>query len=136
MSGLQERLYVQFLNNQSLKYGLLALFLCSFSDASIFPAPVLTVFILLVLVNYQKAKHFIILATLGTFSGALAGYVIDYLSSENLSLGSGGFIQYLCTHVPGFTKEGFQNIQLLYAKWNFGILFMASFRPRISKLNV
>ena len=124
-----DKIQLQWLANRNYKWGLLALFLCSFSDASIFPAPVLTVFILLILVNYQKAKNFIILATLGTFSGALAGYVLGYFASENLSIGSEGFIQYLCIHVPGFTKDGFQNIRLLYTKWNFGILFMASFSP-------
>ncbi|MEI6277440.1 MAG: hypothetical protein WCP08_15685 [Prolixibacteraceae bacterium] len=124
-----EKMQVQWLTNRSYKWGLLALFICSFADASIFPAPVLTVFILLVLVNYPKAKNFVILATFGTFTGALAGYVLGYFTSENLSIGSEGFIQYLCNHVPGFTIVGFQNMQLLYTKWNFGILLIASFSP-------
>ncbi len=129
MNSFYEKFHLQFLNHQDVKWVMLALFICSFADASFLPAPVLTLFILLVLTNKQNVDNYVILATLGTFSGAIAGYFLGYITSVNLSNGSGGFIQHLYTHVPGFSKEGFQNTQLLYAKWNFGILFMASFTP-------
>ena len=129
MNSLYEKFHLQFLNDKDIKCSILVLFICSFSDASIFPAPVLTLFILLILANDQKADNYVILATLGTFSGAIAGYLLGYFTSVNLSFGSSGFTQYFYGHVPGFSKVGFQNIQLLYEKWNFGILLMASFSP-------
>jgi len=119
----------QLLNNQNLKLGRWALFICSFADASIFPAPVLTIFILLVLLNYRRAGNYVALATLGTFSGALAGYFLGYATSVNLNFGSAGFLQFLNNHVSGLSEDGFHRIQLLYSKWNVWILFMASFSP-------
>lgn len=124
-----EKLHFRDLNIQHTTLGLFALFICSFADASIFPAPVLTIFILLVLANNQKADKYVILATSGTFLGAISGYFLGYIASLNLNEGSSGYIQYIYEHVPGFSKVGLQNIQLLYEKWNFGILFMASFSP-------
>jgi membrane protein YqaA with SNARE-associated domain len=129
MNNSLDKLQLQLLNKQSQKWGLWILFICSFADASFFPAPVLTLFILLVIVNYQKADNYVILATLGTLSGAIAGYFLGYIASVNLNIGSVGFLQYLNNHVPGFSQKGFHNIQLLYSKWNLWILFMASFSP-------
>ena len=117
------------LNDQSLKWGRWALFICSISDASIFPAPVLSIFIGMVLLNSKKAENYIIVATLGTFTGAMAAYFLGYSTSVNLSIGSSGFLQYLNDHVPGLSADGFHRIQILYTEWNMWILFMASFSP-------
>lgn len=129
MDNLLDKLQLQLSKCQNRKWGLLALFICSFADASIFPAPVLTIFVLLILLNYNGTDKYIVLAILGTFSGALVGYLLGYTTSVNLNIGSAGFLQYLNNHVPGFSQEGFHNIQLLYSKWNLWILFMASFSP-------
>jgi membrane protein YqaA with SNARE-associated domain len=119
----------QMLNNQTQKWGKWALFISSISDASIFPAPILSVFIAMLLMNFKKADNYIILATLGTFFGALAGYFLGYSTTVNLNIGSTGFLQFFNDHVPGLSADGFQRIQILYKEWNMWILFMASFSP-------
>ena len=69
------------------------------------------------------------MAMLGTFAGALAGYLIGHFAFVNLHGESSGFTQFLYNHIPGYSEDAYHRIQILYSKWNFWILFTASFTP-------
>lgn len=129
MNTWQKKLQSQGLHQQNTNWGKWALFIGAFADASFLPFPLLSFFILLILMNDSLINGYIALATLGTLFGAMAGYILGYYASENLNTGFSGSLQYLITHVPGFSEDGFSRIQFLYSKWKFWILFLASFTP-------
>jgi membrane protein YqaA with SNARE-associated domain len=40
-----------------------------------------------------------------------------------------GIVQFLLNNIPGFSRDGYDQIQFLYEKWDFWILFIAAFLP-------
>jgi membrane protein YqaA with SNARE-associated domain len=77
----------------------------------------------------DRAIQCIISITLGTIAGALIGYFIGYFAVLNVHGDSSGFLLFLFNHIPGFSGDGFSRIQALYSKWDFWIIFTASFTP-------
>ena len=124
-----KRLRIRSLHQQNTNWGMWALFVGSFADASFIPLPAQTFFLLLMLMNSTKFIKYVILGTLGTFAGALAGYLIGHFAFVNVHGDSSGFMQFLFDHIPGFSEDACNRIQFLYSKWNFWILFIASFTP-------
>lgn len=111
------------------KWGGWTLLLFTFTDAAFFPLPGQTLFLLLILVNSQKTARYIILGTLGTLTGALAGYLIGHFALLNLNGQFTGFGQFLINNIPGFSESTYHKIHNLYTRWDFWILFTASFTP-------
>lgn len=124
-----KRLQIRSLHQQNTNWGTWALFIGSFADASFIPLPAQTFFLLLILMNSTKSIKYITLGTLGTFAGALAGYLIGHFAFVNAHGDSSGFMQFLFNHIPGFSEDAYNRIQFLYSKWDFWILFIASFTP-------
>jgi len=60
------------------KWGLWALFIYAFADASFLPLPTPLFFLTLALLNISKAYKYALFGTLGTLSGAIAGYYIGH----------------------------------------------------------
>lgn len=112
-----------------IKWGSWALFLSAFADASFLPLPVTVFFMALVLMNITKAYKYALLATLGTLSGGFAGYAIGHFAWLNQGGEFTPFAHYLLNHIPGFTVQFYNKIQLLYARWDFWILFMSAGIP-------
>jgi membrane protein YqaA with SNARE-associated domain len=66
---------------------------------------------------------------LGVFFGSLAGYAAGYFTWINAAGDFSGFAQYMFRIVPGFSETMYSAIYLQFEKWNFWILFVASFIP-------
>ena len=111
------------------KIGTLALFLCSFADASFLPLPATTFFLLLITLNNSKAAEYTISATMGILSGALITYFIGNYLWYGPAGGNTGLSLYLFDQVPGFSEDIFNKINILYAKWNIWLLFAAVLTP-------
>jgi membrane protein YqaA with SNARE-associated domain len=105
------------------------LFLCSFADASILPTPSTTFFLILVVLNSPKALKYILAVTLGTLTGALAGYIIGHFAGFNPSAEQSAIGQFLINNIPGLSGNSYEKIRLLYSKWDFWILFIATCTP-------
>lgn len=126
--------WLRRLNKWSLKWadtkwGVWALFICAFADASFFGLPTPVLFITLVALNNKKAYKYAMFGILGTLAGAFAGYTIGHF----VWLTAGGeftkVAQFLFNNIPGFSVEGYNKIQALYAKWDFWVLFVAAALP-------
>jgi membrane protein YqaA with SNARE-associated domain len=124
-----DRLHTWNLHLAKSKWGMWLLLIFTFADASIFPFPAQTYFLLIILLNTQKFARLIILGTLGTLTGALAGYLIGHYVLLDLNGEFTGPGQFLISHIPGYSQSAYNNIHLLYSKWHFGILFLGSFTP-------
>ena len=111
------------------KWGPWALFLCAFSDASIFGLPTPMLFLALALIDITKAYRYVIVGTLGTVLGAMAGYLIGHFAWINTDGGFTGIAQFFFNNIPGFSEAGYDKIHLLYARWDFWILFIAAALP-------
>lgn len=103
-------------------YGLAALAVLSFSEASFFPIPPDPLLVALALGAPHRSFFF---ATVCTAASALGG-VLGYLIGWGLwALVADFFFGY----VPGVTPESFATVQALYARWDFWAVFTAGFTP-------
>ena len=129
MKNLVKRLYAWIMQWANTKWGVWALFLCAFADASIFGLPTPMLFFALALLNIRKAYKYGIFGTLGTLSGALAGYSIGHFVWINANGDFTAIAQFLFNNIPGFSEAVYYKIHLLYEKWDFWILFIAAALP-------
>ena len=96
------------------KWGTWSLFICAFADASILPLPTPVFFLALALLNITKTYKYAFFATIGTVSGAIAGYSIGYFAWINLHGEFTGLAQFLFNNIPGFSEEIYNKIHILY----------------------
>jgi membrane protein YqaA with SNARE-associated domain len=111
------------------KWGAWALFFCAFADASFLPLPTPLFFLTLTLLNISNAYRYALLGTLGVFLGSLTGYAIGHFTWLNANGSFSGFAQFMFNTVPAFTETIYNNIYVQFEKWDFWILFAASFMP-------
>ncbi len=124
-----KRLNIWILKWANTRWGAWALFLCAFADASILGLPTPVLFLALALLNITKAYKYALFGILGTMSGAMAGYSIGHFAWLDMNGEYTGLAQFLFTNIPGFSEAGYNKIYLLYTKWDFWILFIASSLP-------
>jgi membrane protein YqaA with SNARE-associated domain len=124
-----KRLHIWSLQWANTKWGALALFLCAFADASFFGLPTPVLFLALVLLNVTKAYWYVLIGTLGTLAGAIAGYSIGHFAWLNHEGQFTMVAQFLFNNIPGFSEAGYEKIQMLYEKWDYWILFVAAALP-------
>jgi membrane protein YqaA with SNARE-associated domain len=129
MKDLYRRLSIQELSQANRKWAIPVLFIMAFADATFLPLPVTTFFLFLVMMDNSKAIQFTVSITLGTIMGAVAGYSLGHFAILNADGDPSGFLQFLFNHIPGFSGNGFSRMQTLYSKWDFWIIFSASFTP-------
>lgn len=123
------RLHDWSLKWANTKWGPWALFICAFADASFLPLPTPMFFMALVLLNITKAYKYAMYGALGTLFGAIAGYAIGHFAWLNANGEFTNLAQFLMNHIPGFSETIYNTIQSQFAKWDFWILFIASFIP-------
>lgn len=116
------------------KWGVWALFVCAFADASFLPLPTPMFFIALTLLIITKAYNYALFATLGTLTGGLAGYSIGHFAWLNASGEFTDPARFAFENIPGFTEAVYQSIHIQFTKWGLGILFLAPIIPFPDKL--
>ena len=118
----------------STKWGAWALFICAFADASFLPLPTPMFFMALSLLNVTKAYKYALFGTMGTLTGAIAGYAIGHFVWLDAQGEFTGFARFVFENIPEFTESVYQSIHIQFTKWGLGILFLAPFIPVPYKL--
>jgi len=111
------------------RYGLLAVFVFLFLDASVFPLPTTVLFITVSLIHPSRSYYNAFVAITGMVLGAIIGYSIGHFLWLMPDGSFTHFAQYLFNHIPGFTEANYQNAQNLYIKWSYGILLFSTILP-------
>lgn len=111
------------------RYGLLVIFIFLFLDASIFPLPTTIAFITVSLIHPSRSYNNALIAVTGMTMGAILGYAIGHYLWLMQDGSFTRFAQYLFDHVPGLTKINYQNAQVLFHKWSYGILLFSTILP-------
>jgi membrane protein YqaA with SNARE-associated domain len=117
------------LDRANTKWGGWALFICAFFDASVFGLPTPMFFFALAMMNIRKIYVYALFGTIGTLTGALAGYSIGHFAWINTHGEFTGVAQFMFNNIPGFSETVYDKIHLLYTKWDFWILFVAAALP-------
>jgi len=129
MKNWFKRLHIWSLQWANTKWGIWVLVICAFADASFFGLPTPMLFLALTLLNIKKAYKYALFGTLGTLAGAIAGYSIGHFAWLNAHGEFTGLAQFLFNNIPGFSEDIYSKIHILYAKWDFWILFVAAALP-------
>jgi membrane protein YqaA with SNARE-associated domain len=116
------------------KWGAWALFICAFADASFLGLPTPMLFLALALLNIKKVYKYALFGVLGTLAGSIAGYSIGHFAWLNTNGEFTGLAQFMFNNIPGFSEAGYNKIHILYANWDFWILFIAASLPLPYKL--
>lgn len=116
------RLYDWVLSWAETPYGIPALALLAFAEASFFPIPPDVLLIALSLSLPQNAFRFALVATLGSTLGGVLGYAIGLGLWEAVS-------PFFFHYIPGFTPEGFQQVKGFFEQYDFWTIFAAGFTP-------
>jgi membrane protein YqaA with SNARE-associated domain len=129
MKEVFKRLNNWILKWANTKWGVWALFLCAFADSSIIGLPTPILFLALALLNIKKAYKYALFGILGTLAGSIAGYSIGHFAWLDTNGEFTGLAQFMFNNIPGFSEAGYNKIHILYAKWDFWILFIAAALP-------
>jgi len=116
------RLYDWILSWAETPYGVPALAILAFVEASFFPIPPDVLLMALALALPKKAYRFALVAALGSVIGGALGYLIGWGLWDSVGP---WFYQY----VPGVTPEGFTQVGGLFEQYGFWIIFAAGFTP-------
>jgi membrane protein YqaA with SNARE-associated domain len=111
------------------RWGLWALVIFAFTDASFLGLPTPILFMALVLMNIKKAYKYALFGALGTLAGAITGYAIGHFVWLTPNGEFTGVANFLFNNIPGFSVDFYNKIQILYVKWDFWILFVAAALP-------
>ena len=127
--GYVRRLYDWVLTWSEKPSGPSVLGIMSLAEASFFPIPPDVLLIPLSIGNRNKAIWFALICSVSSILGAIIGYAIGHYIWWSESGHFTNFAQLFFNHIPGFTTAAFSEIQSLYEKWNFWIIFTAGFTP-------
>ena len=120
--GALRRLYDWVLGWADTRWGVPALVLLAFAEASVFPIPPDPLLIALCLGAPGRSFRIAGWATLASVAGGIGGYAIGAGAWSAL----GGFF---FASVPGVTPEAFAAVQELYDRWDFRAVFLAGLTP-------
>ena len=103
-------------------YGVPALFIIAFAEASFFPIPPDILLIALSLAKSSRAPFFALVSTAGSTLGGMAGYAIGALLW-------GATSAFFFANVPGFSEQAFLHVQTYFVEYGFWAVFAAGFTP-------
>ncbi len=126
---LLRKLYDWVLHWADTPYGPLALFVLAFAESSFFPVPPDALLIALVLGATSKAFKFALNCTIASVLGALLGYTVGHFLWWTPSNEFTTIAMFFFNNVPGFTEKLFFDVQNMYDKYDFWIVFTAGFTP-------
>jgi len=115
-------LYDWVLSWAETPYGIPALALLAFAEASFFPVPPDVLLMALCLALPLKSYRFALVATLGSVAGGVVGYLIGW---KLWGVVSPLFFEY----VPGFTPESFASVKIWFDQYDFWTVFAAGLTP-------
>ncbi|MBK7628324.1 MAG: DedA family protein [Bacteroidales bacterium] len=124
-----KRLYDWVLEWATSPYASVALFIFAFIEAIFFPVPVDILLIVLVLGFRPKAFRYAMYTTVGSVSGAFVGYLAGHYMWVNASGEFTWFASLFFNNIPGFSADLYEKIKIMYAQWDFWIIFTAGFTP-------
>lgn len=116
------RLYDWVLHWADTPYGLPALAVIAFAEASFFPVPPDVLLIALCLGSRQRAFLFATVCSVASVAGGIAGYAIGWTFWEHTS-------DFFFRYVPGFHEEQFRQVGELYDRYAFWAVFTAGLTP-------
>ncbi len=129
-----KRTYNWMLSWADTKWGAVMLFVIAFAESSFFPIPPDVLLIALCLGATTRAFRFAAICTAGSVLGALFGYTIGHF----LWYTPGGdftvIADFFFRVIPGFTVEQYHEIQSMYNKYDFWMVFVGGFTPIPYKL--
>lgn len=120
--GPVRRLYDWVLSWAFTPYGLWALVILCFAEASVFPIPPDPLLLALCLGAPARSFRFAAWATGASVVGGILGYTIGWGAWSLLD-------DFFYTWVPGVTPEAFASVQGLYARYDFWAIFLAGLTP-------
>jgi membrane protein YqaA with SNARE-associated domain len=109
-------------------FGERALFVLALAESSFFPVPPDVLLIALVLGKREAWFRLVILCSIASVIGGLAGYAIGHFlwySGDSFS----SIAMFFYNNIPGFTIESFNAVSKLYDVYSFWIVFTAGFTP-------
>jgi len=124
-----KRLYNWVLEWATTPYASIALFVFAFIEAIFFPVPVDILLIVLVLGFRPKAFRYALYTTMGSVSGAIVGYLAGHFMWVNAAGEFTWFANLFFNNIPGFSSDIYEKIKVMYAQWDFWIIFTAGFTP-------
>ena len=120
--GAIRRLYDWVLHWAETRWGIPALALLAFAEASVFPVPPDPLLMALCLGAPKRSFRFAAWGTLASVAGGIAGYLIGAWAWSFLG-------DFFFASVPGVTPEAFAGVRDLYDRWDFRAVFLAGLTP-------
>ncbi len=120
---------VERINEMAGRWGAWPLLICAFADASVIPAPVITLFLVLIVTNFSKVYKYTSYAIIGTFAGSLAGYLLGHFAWLNVDGEYTAFAQFILVNIPGFSIDFYEKINSMFNKWDIWLLLIAAATP-------
>ncbi|MHC1733858.1 MAG: YqaA family protein [Bacteroidales bacterium] len=117
------------IRNNRTRYAVLILFVLGLVDATLYPAPVATLFVFLAAWFPEKKTVLILCSITGIVSGSVISYFIGKQLLDITAANSQELPALLTGIIPGLTREGFAETVRLYSEWNHWILIFASLTP-------
>jgi membrane protein YqaA with SNARE-associated domain len=122
--GIHYKIYDWVLKWAAHKHAAWALFLIALAEASFFPVPPDVLLIAICLAQPKRSLWYAMIATAGSVTGGLVGYLIGWTVWQGLETWAFTHLSFL-----GFTQGNFVKVQELYQNNAFFALFGAAFSP-------
>ena len=120
--GPMRKLYDWVMHWGETPYGTPALASISFAESSFFPIPPDPLLICLALGAKARPLRLAAICTIASVTGGAFGYLIG-------AWFWGAAADFFLNYVPGFTSEGFTEVEKLYNSWGFFAVFVAGLTP-------
>lgn len=79
--------------------------------------------------NTEKAWKYVLAVSLGTLTGAVAGFLLGHFAWLKPNGEFTGVAQFLYNNIPGFSQEIYERVHILYSRWDFWIVCGAAATP-------
>lgn len=122
LPGPIRRLYDWVLGWADTRFGLPALCVLCFAEASFFPIPPDPLLMALCLGRWERSFRFAAWATFASVVGGMVGYALGWGAWAAIG-------DFFMSYVPGVSEESFGSVQSLYERWSFWAVFLAGLTP-------
>lgn len=120
---------IQFSKIAETKWASSALFFFAFADSFFLPLPVTTFFLILLLLNTNKAVKYVLLVTSGILTGALGGFLLGHFAWLTPDGEFTRVASFLLNNMPGFSVESYTRVHALFSRWDFWIICASAATP-------